>query len=186
MADVIFLTGYSNDNLQTSAERSILGWKQNSIRKELSKGDYVFVYDVDNKKIDYLFQIKSRVTTTDLIWNDEVQSNTIKYQNRWNISLIKDNLNITINEILSVYPFNQDPKRFYLIIKNPFPNFLDERYVEFTSYILKKTKLNEIFLMNEKIELDHNQINSMKKGSGSHPMNENSNKVLYASGVMNE
>ena len=173
MADVIFLTGYSNDNLQTSKERGILGWKQNSKRKELSKGDYVFVYNVDNKKIDYLFQITSRITSTDLIWKDEIQSNTIKYENRWHVSLIKDNLNIHINEILNLYPFNQDPNRFYLLIKNPFPNFLDERYNDFKSYILKKTKLNEVFIVNEKIEIDPNQTHPIQEGSGSSPMNEN-------------
>lgn len=51
LTEAIFITAYTKDNLQISKQQGILGWKQNFKRKELAKGDYVFVYDIDDKKI---------------------------------------------------------------------------------------------------------------------------------------
>ncbi|MGH9981070.1 MAG: hypothetical protein ACRD6U_05915 [Nitrososphaeraceae archaeon] len=140
MAETIFLTGYNKENLEISKQQEILGWKQNSKRKKLSDGDFVFVYDIDNKKIDCLFQIISITQSNEPLWKDEIESKTIKYKNRWKANLVQDNLNININEILCVYPFSINPNRFYLFIKNLFPNFLDEKYAEFRSLLLNKTK----------------------------------------------
>ncbi|HSF49803.1 MAG TPA: hypothetical protein VLA74_03505 [Nitrososphaeraceae archaeon] len=161
----IFLTGYTKDNLQISKQQGILGWKQNSKRRELAKGDYVFVYDIDDKKIDCLFQINSRIEANDLLWKDEIESNSIKYKNRWKANLIFDNLNIDKNEILSISPFNNNPNRFFLFIKNPFPNFLDENFHDFRSFLLSKNKAqNLIISSNEKseIHINNNQNNQIQ------------------------
>ena len=162
MAESIFITGYSKDNVQASKQQGILGWKHNSKRKELVNGDYVFVYDIDNKKIDSLFQINSRIQNNDLLWKDEIESKTSIYKNRWKANLIQDNLNIQIKEILSIYPFNTDPNRFYLFIKNNFPNFLDEKYSEFRSFLLTKSKVPNLVTSNEKFETNNNEINSIQ------------------------
>lgn len=68
MTEAIFITAYTKDNLQISKQQVILGWKQNSKRRELVKGDYVFVYDIDDKKIDCLFQINLRIEANDLLY----------------------------------------------------------------------------------------------------------------------
>jgi hypothetical protein len=52
LTETIFIIGYTKDNLQISKQQGILGWKENSKRRELAKGDYVFVYDIDDNKID--------------------------------------------------------------------------------------------------------------------------------------
>lgn len=70
--EAIFITGYTKDNLQISKQQEIIGWKQNSKRRELTTGDYVFVYNIDDKKIDCLFQINCRIEANDLLWKDEV------------------------------------------------------------------------------------------------------------------
>jgi hypothetical protein len=162
LAEAIFITGYSKDNVQVSKQQGILGWKHNSKRKELVKGDYVFVYDIDNKKIDSLFQINSRIQNNDLLWKDEIESKTSIYKNRWKSNLIQENLNIKIKEILSIYSFNTDPNRFYLFIKNNFPNFLDEKYSEFRSFLLTKSKVPNLVTSNEKFETNNNEINSIQ------------------------
>lgn len=61
MTESIFITGHTKDNLQISKQQGILGWKQNSKRRELAKGDCIFVYDIDDKEINCLFQINSRI-----------------------------------------------------------------------------------------------------------------------------
>jgi len=156
----IFLTGYNKENLQISKEHEILGWKQNSKRKELTKGDYVFVYDIDDKKIDCLFQINSRIEANDLLWKDELEANSIKYKNRWKANLILDNLNIDKNEILSIFPFNTNPNRFFLFIKNPFPNFLDENFNEFRSFLLSKYKTHDLLKSKKKSQININDQNT--------------------------
>jgi hypothetical protein len=161
--EAIFITGYTKENLQISKQQEILGWKQNSKRRELAKGDYVFVYDIDNKKIDCLFQINSRMEANDLLWKDEAESNSIKYKNRWKVKLILDNLNIDKNEILSIFPFNNNPNRFFLFIKNPFPNFLDENFHQFKSFLLTKDKVHNLITSNEKSAINiNNQSNQIQ------------------------
>ena len=135
----IFLTGYDNINLQTSKDSKILGFIQNSRRKELEVGDYVFIYnfDKDHRKIESLFRIISKSDDTGLIWKDEKESNKIIYKNRWNAEVIADGLNISRNELAVLPPFNNDLNRFHLTIRNPFPNYLDERFDELRSLLEK-------------------------------------------------
>jgi len=71
LKESIFLTGYNQTNLQISKESKILGWMQNSKRKEIANGDYVFVYNMDNKRIECVFRIDSKSENNELIWKDE-------------------------------------------------------------------------------------------------------------------
>jgi hypothetical protein len=84
----------------------------------------------------------------------------IKYKTRGKENLILDNLNIDKNEILSIFPFNKNPKRFFLFIKNPFPNFLDENFQEFQSFLLTKNKVHDLITSNEKSETNTSSHNN--------------------------
>jgi hypothetical protein len=146
----IFLTGYDNFNLQTSKESKILGFIQNSRRKVLEVGDYVFVYnfDKDHRKIESLFRITSKSDDTGLVWKDEKDSNRMIYKNRWNADVITEDLNIDRNELAVLPPFNNDLNRFHLTIRNPFPNYLDERFDDLRSLLEKYIPTTTVFKIN--------------------------------------
>jgi len=140
----IFLTGYDDLNLQTSKDLKILGFIQNSRRKKLERGDYVFVYnfDKDHRRIESLFRINSESDNKDLIWLDEKHSKSIKYKNRWNADLVADGLNINRDKLVVLPPFNNDLNTFHLTIRNPFPNYLDERFSELRSLLEEYSSCN--------------------------------------------
>src|SRR4051794_9987654 len=121
----IFISGYSNENLKISKEKGILGWLQR--KKELKIGDYVFIYNIDEKRIESVFKISSANENINTVWQDEETTGLIKYKNRWNADLTKDNLDISFNDIVEFNPFNGDIRRFNLIIRNPFPTLLDDK-----------------------------------------------------------
>jgi len=115
---------------------------QNSKRKEIANGDYVFVYNIDNKRIECVLRIDSKSENNELIWKDEKESNSIRYKNRWNAHLISDRLNIDRSELLNYSPFNKEVNRFNLLVRNPFPNYLDEKYNDLSSFLLAKVSHN--------------------------------------------
>ena len=156
MKESIFLTGYNQTNLQISKESKILGWMQNSKRKEIANGDYVFVYNIDNKRIECVFRIDSKSENNELIWKDEKDSNSVRYKNRWNADLISDSLDIDRSEILNYSPFNKDVNRFNLLIRNPFPNFLDDKYNDFCSFLLTKIPTKEAISTPKNNDMDMN------------------------------
>jgi len=136
LKESIFLSGYNDINLQICKETKFLGWMQNSKRKVLSEGDYVFIYNINTKMIESLFRIVSKSDNTELIWKDEKESNQIRYKNRWTANLISDKLNIDRDELLKY--FGNVLNRFNLLIRNPFPNFLDDKYDDLRSFLLTK------------------------------------------------
>lgn len=133
----IFISGYSKDNLQTSKEKGILGWIQR--KKELKIGDYVFIYNITDRVIDTVFKIESPREDTDLIWQDEKSIGAPKYKNRWNAELIQDNIGISINEIIAFEPFNGSNRDFNLIIRNPFPTLLNDKFKKLRELLLSKS-----------------------------------------------
>src|SRR6476659_7527723 len=133
----IFISGYSQDNLQTSKEKGILGWIQQ--KKELKIGDYVFIDNITDRVIDTVFKIESPREDTDLIWQDEQSIEGPKYKNRWNVKLIQDSVGISINEIITFEPFNGSSQNFNLIIRNPFPTLLNDRFKDLRELLLTKS-----------------------------------------------
>jgi len=156
LKESIFLTGYNQTNLQISKESKILGWMQNSKRKEIANGDYVFVYNMDNKRIECVFRIDSKSENNELIWKDEKDSNSVRYENRWNADLISDSLGIDRSEILNYSPFNKDVNRFNLLIRNPFPNFLDDKYDDFCSFLVTTIPTKESISTPKNNDMDMN------------------------------
>lgn len=134
-----FISGYSKDNLQISKEKGILGWIQR--KKELKIGDYVFIYDITDRVIDTVFRIESTREDTNLVWQDEKTTGNLKYKNRWNAKLIQDNLNISINEIIALQPFNGSSRDFNLIIRNPFPTLLNDKFYELRELLTLRSDL---------------------------------------------
>lgn len=135
----IFISGYSKDNLQISKERGILGWIQR--KKELKIGDYVFIYNITDREIDTVFRIESPREDTSPIWQDEKTTGNLKYKNRWNAKLIQDDLNISINEIIAIQPFNGSSRDFNLIIRNPFPTLLNDKFNELRELLYLRSDL---------------------------------------------
>ena len=150
----VFLTGYPQGNLQISKEQNILGWKKKP--KFLSEGDYVFVYNTTNKKIECGFKIKSKSNIQKPIWEDEINSDSSlqKYQFRWDAELTCDNLNINLNDISQIEPFeaNNNGKKanFGFLVGRNSPNSLrNPVYKPFKDYLLSKCGHNQ--MKNEQI-----------------------------------
>jgi hypothetical protein len=138
----IFISGYNRTNLQISKEKSILGWVQR--KKELKIGDYVFIYNIDEKTIESLFEIESVSENQDPIWQDEQTTGLTKYKNRWDVKLIRDNLNISIEKIIKFNPFNGSIRNFNLIIRNPFPTLLNDKFTDLRGLLLKNSGLQDL------------------------------------------
>lgn len=138
-----FISGYDNENLQKSKEKGLLGWKKKSIRLKI--GDYVFIYNTNSRKIESLFEIKSVSENNDPFWYDEIKEGLVIYKNRWNAKLIKDNIDIGLDEINKIIPFSEDPRNFtFKTIRNPYPTFLNEMYPDFQKFLLQKVGLNNL------------------------------------------
>jgi 5-methylcytosine-specific restriction endonuclease McrBC GTP-binding regulatory subunit McrB len=152
----IFISGYSNENLKISKEKGILGWLQR--KKELKIGDYVFIYNIDEKRIESVFKISSANENINTVWQDEETTGLIKYKNRWNADLTKDNLDISFNDIVEFNPFNGDIRRFNLIIRNPFPTLLDDKFSEVRNFLLEKAGFKRLIEKKEvQIKIDNSK-----------------------------
>jgi hypothetical protein len=104
---LVFVTGYNEENLKISLRTLILGWVRNS--KYLSEGIFVFVLDKTNLVLDSCFKVTSKSFTRDLIWADENESNKIIYPNRWNVEIVREKINVPLQDINRIYPFPKVP-----------------------------------------------------------------------------
>jgi MoxR-like ATPase len=152
----LFVTGYDDKNLQISKERGILGWANNS--NYLSEDNLVFVFNKTTLRIEVCFKIKSKSHDTSLIWADEVASNRMIYKNRWDSEILQDNLNISIEEVSKIAPFDQEP--FQGLLRGNFPMPLDtpqnkSKYSDFRKFLtssLKPTANYWIFIVADRPE----------------------------------
>jgi MoxR-like ATPase len=139
----IFLTGYNDKNLEISKRLKILGWKERP--HKLSSGDLVFVFNTTSKKIETCFEIKSESNNKNIIWYDEIESNSKRplYTYRWNSEIKYDYINITLNEISNFEPFKSNKKLFPLLIRNRFPRSInDSKYDSFRNFLLDRCTNN--------------------------------------------
>lgn len=154
----IFVTGYDAKNLEVSRQNNILGWEHNS--KFLSEGSLVFLFNKSMLKIETAFRVKSRSNdNTALIWADEIESQKLIYKNRWNAEAIYDDLNIRLDEISKIEPFNREP--FQGLLRANFPMPLNtphnkDKYSTFRQFLIEKTKSAAnywIFIVTDRPEL---------------------------------
>lgn len=137
----IFITGYDERNLDISKQRGILGWVNKS--NFLSAGSLVFVFNKDSLVLETCFEIKSRSSDKDLIWEDEKATQKIIYSNRWDAKVLYDSLDIALQEINSIPPF--DKEKFQGLLRGNFPMPLDtpsnnEKYSEFRKMLLGRIR----------------------------------------------
>ena len=135
----IFVTGYDQSNLDISVERGILGWVKNS--NFLSVGSLVFVVNKDSLVLESCFEIISPSSDDSLIWADEKLEGRIIYGNRWNAKVLYDNLDIPLQVINSIPPF--DKEKFQGLLRGNFPMPLDtpsnyEKYTQLRNLLLDK------------------------------------------------
>jgi hypothetical protein len=158
LKDSIFITGYDERNLEISRQHNILGWKNNS--QFLSTGSLVFVFNRTTLKIETVFVVKSRSNdTATLIWADEIEAKEVIYKNRWNAEVIYDDLNIRLDEISKIEPFNQEPFQGLLRANFPMPlntPYNKDKYSTFRQFLINKTKITTnhwIFIVTDRPEL---------------------------------
>jgi MoxR-like ATPase len=148
----IFVTGYHYANVKHSIDEKILGWRTQP--HKLRGGDYVFVYDYNNHRIDAGFRILAETNNDKPIWEEELNSQPkkIEFPFRWDAELICENLNIDLKKIDEFEPFkNIVQKKFIPLIKNDFPSSLnDNKYTLFRNFLLNKCKGNELNSSEEK------------------------------------
>jgi predicted RNA-binding protein len=84
----VFVTGYNDTNIKHSIDEKILGWRTQS--HKLRGGDYVFVYDYNNHRIDACFRILVETNNDKPIWEEELNSQPkkIEFPFRWDAELI--------------------------------------------------------------------------------------------------
>jgi hypothetical protein len=118
-----FISGYTGENLKISKNQQILGWVNNS--NYLSEGGLVFVFNKDKLAFETCFKIKSKLIESEdrLIWADEIAKNKKIYSNRWKAEIIYDYLDIPLEEINKIPPFDQEP--FQGLLRGNFPMPLD-------------------------------------------------------------
>ena len=73
---IIFVTGYHYANVKHSIEKKILGWRTQPRKHEPQRGNYVFVYDYDNHRIEAGFRILAESNNRKSIWEEEINSQT--------------------------------------------------------------------------------------------------------------
>ncbi len=134
----VFITSYDGKNLQISKDKGVLGWKKYSKKHEMKIGDYVFVYNLDSRQIESVFEIESSYSDTNSpVWKQESNTNII-FRNRWKAKLLFDDLNLQLREIADLF-FNGNTQDFGLYVKNDFPKFLDDSHKEFRNFLLDKS-----------------------------------------------
>ena len=149
----IFVTGYSNKNLNHSLRNKILGWKNQS--HILSPGDYVFVYNNDSHFIQTAFKVVAESNNKEPIWEEEVKSSTNKlvFPYRWDVEVIQDNLQIGLSLIGTFEPFIENAtQKFIPLVGNNFPTPLsDKKYSKFCNFLLEQDQ-NPIKQMDNKFQ----------------------------------
>jgi hypothetical protein len=138
----LFVTGYPNENLKISKDQQLLGWVKNS--NYLSEGSLVFVFNKDRLTFETCFRIKSKLTDDNdkLIWADEITENKRIYGNRWNVEIVYDGLNIPLEEINKIPPFDNEP--FQGLLRGNFPMPLDSPTNSYKYKGLKKLLLQSV------------------------------------------
>ena len=136
----IFVTGYSNKNLNHSIRHKILGWKNQS--HILSTGDYVFVYNNDSHFIQTAFKVVAESNNKEPIWEEELEPSTNKvvFPYRWEVEVIHDNLQIGLDLIGTFEPFIENvTQKFIPLVGNNFPTSLsDKKYSKFCNFLLEQ------------------------------------------------
>jgi hypothetical protein len=136
----VFVTGYSDINLNHSIRYRILGWRNQS--HLLSRGDYVFVYNKDSHNIQAAFKVLGKSDNRNPIWEEELKSEAqnIEFLNRWDAAVICDDLKIDLDTVNSFEPFNGDAvNKFIPLIGNNFPTPLSNgKYAAFRKFLLEK------------------------------------------------
>jgi MoxR-like ATPase len=101
----VFLSSYPEQNISISKKYGLLGWEKDP--KDLSSGDYVFIYNKDAKKIDCGFKIISRSNHSGPVWTEETENinHPIKFKFRYNGELICDDYNLNTKQIHEIEPF---------------------------------------------------------------------------------
>jgi Cdc6-like AAA superfamily ATPase len=121
----LFITGYPSENLKISKDRHLLGWVKNS--NYLSKGSLVYVFNKDRLAFETCFRIKSKLTdetvNDKLIWADEITQNKRIYNNRWNAEIVYDGLDLPLEKINKIPPFDVEP--FQGLLRGNIPMPLD-------------------------------------------------------------
>ena len=136
----LFITGYNNENLAISKKEQLLGWVNNS--SYLSEDSLVFVFNKDKLAFETCFRIKSKLSDNRLIWADEIVQNKEIYSNRWEAEIVYDGLNITLEDIRKIPPFDEEP--FQGLLRGNFPMPLDTP-TNFHKYLkLRKILLQSI------------------------------------------
>lgn len=139
----VFVTGYNYDNLKHSIQWNVLGWRNE--KRNLRPGDYVFVYDSDNHKIDVGFKILARSANDKPIWEEEIKSDQQKreFPFRWDVEVSCENLNIDLKTINQFEPFKgMVSKKFIPLVRNNFPSSIDDdKYDSFRNFLLSSCKV---------------------------------------------
>jgi len=151
----VFVTGYDEENLRISKKSNILGWVRNS--NYLSKNSLVFVFDKSNLYLDSCFRVVSKSENNgNLVWADEVNSNKVIYNNRWNVELIQDSLKIPLSTINQISPFDKEP--FQGLLRGNFPTPLntpqnETKYQSFREFLIGKLANYWIFIVSDQPKL---------------------------------
>jgi MoxR-like ATPase len=134
----VFVTGYSESNLEHSIRYKTLGWRNQS--NLLSEGAFVFVYNKDSHKIQAAFKALSKSNDDRPIWDEEKKSERqkLEFPYRWNAELVCNNLDIDLASVNNFEPFNgQATQKFIPLIGNNFPTPLtDNKYAGFRQFLL--------------------------------------------------
>ena len=141
----IFLSSYTEKNLKVSKEVGIVGWEFNS--KSLSSGDLLFIYNTNQRNIETCFKIDKKIEATDFLWPDEIEANKILYKHRWNAKIVVDKINLPLDSIQSITPF--DKERFSALLRSNFPLPLSsinnkEKYSKFRQGTFRKNSTKVI------------------------------------------
>lgn len=114
-----------------------MGWKSN--QGDLSSGSLVFVYNLDEEKIDTCFELINKSKKIGILWEDEVKKDEVIYPNRWDAYLKSDNLDIPLRKINLIPPFDKQKLFSFFRSRYPIPltskNNIDN-YKEFSNYLV--------------------------------------------------
>ncbi len=136
----IFITFFSRDNLLISEQLGLLGWKEEL--EDLQPGSLVFVYVTKEHIIASCFEIKDKSKVSNYIWKEEMEQNKIIYKYRWNAYPRANSINISLEEIRNLPPFDAQRFTAFLRTRKPIP-LKSEKYGEFCRYLLKEVTKEE-------------------------------------------
>ena len=136
----VYLTGYDAHNLDISKSHKILGWEHQP--KNISPGDYVFVYNITAKKIESGFRVKSISNNNNPLWFKEtsITPQKVVYKFRWDVDLMCDNLGIDYNTIRQLEPFksNKSASFHILVIRGSANSLHRHTYKPLRDFLLSK------------------------------------------------